>query len=66
MSAALRVGLRLGDPKVTALLATLVGRAGLFTEFSNPQLVDKVASLLDRPYTSGQTTSDLRRPRRKD
>lgn len=58
-------GLRFGDPRVMALLATLVGFAGLFTGFSNRQLVDKVASLLDRPYTSRQATYDLRRLRRK-
>jgi hypothetical protein len=58
-------GLRFGDPRVMALLAALVGFTHLLAGFSNRQLVDRVATLLDVPYSSRQATYDLRRLRRK-
>lgn len=58
-------GLRFGDPRVMALLATMVGFACLISGFSNRQLIETVATLLNRPYTSRQATYDLRRLRRK-
>lgn len=58
-------GLRFGHPRVVALLAALVGFGHLFAGFTNRQLVDLVAPLLDGPYTTRQATYDLRRLSRK-
>jgi hypothetical protein len=58
--------LRFGDPRVTALLAAIVGFCHLVTGFDNKTLTNLMASLLDNPYTSRQATYDLRRLRRKD
>ena len=58
-------GLRIGDPRVMAILAALVGFAHLLADFANRQLVELVAALLDAPYTARQATYDLRRLRRK-
>jgi hypothetical protein len=58
-------GMRFGDPRVMAVLAALVGFCHLVAGFSNRQLVDLVAALLDGTYTSRQATYDLRRLIRK-
>jgi len=59
-------GLRFGEPRVMALLAALAGFSHLVAGFTNHQLAERVAALLDAPYTSRQATYDLRRLRRKD
>ena len=48
-----------------AILAALVGFCFLIRGFTNRQLVERVAGLLQSPYTSRQATYDLRRLRRK-
>ena len=58
-------GFRFGDPRVTALFAALVGFCFLLTGFTNGQLVERVAALLNAPYTARQATYDLRRLKRK-
>jgi hypothetical protein len=58
-------GLRFGDRRVMALMAATVGFTHLIAGFDNPALVERVAALLDQPYTSRQATYDLRRLRRK-
>jgi len=57
--------LAFGDPRVMALLASLVRFSHLLAGFTNRDLVDLVASLWDQPYSSRQATCDLRRLRRK-
>ena len=57
--------LRFGDPRVMAVLASLVGFCHLVEGFSNRQLVQQTAALLDAPYTTRQATYDLRRLKRK-
>jgi hypothetical protein len=47
------------------LLAALVRFSHVLVGFTNRELVDLVASLLDQPYSSRQATYDLRRLRRK-
>jgi hypothetical protein len=58
-------GLRFGDPRVMAILASLVGFCHLVAGFTNGQLVDRVSALMNAQYTSRQATYDLRRLRRK-
>ena len=58
-------GLRFGDPRVMAVLAATVGFTHLLAGFDNRALADRVAALLDQPYTSRQASYDLRRLRRK-
>src|SRR5439155_16541532 len=58
-------GLRFGDPRVMALLASLVGFCYLVAGFTNGQLVERVSALMNAPYRSRQATYDLRRLRRK-
>lgn len=58
-------GLRFGDPRVMALLGALVGHGHLIAGFTNRMLRDRVAVLLDQPYSSRQAMYDLRRLRRK-
>jgi len=58
-------GIRFGDPRTAALLASLVGFAHLIDGFTNRQLVARVSALLNGPYTPRQATYDLRRLRRK-
>jgi hypothetical protein len=58
-------GLRFGDPRVMAVLAATVGFTHLLAGFDNRALTDRVAALLDQPYTSRQASYDLRRLRRK-
>jgi len=57
--------LAFGDPRVMALLASLVRFSHVLVGFTNRELVGLVASLLDQPYSSRQATYDLRRLRRK-
>jgi hypothetical protein len=58
-------GLRFGDERVMAVLASLVGFCHLVEGFTNRQLVARTASLLDQAYTTRQATYDLRRLKRK-
>jgi hypothetical protein len=58
-------GIRFGDPRVTAVLSSLVGFCYLIDGFTNRQLVTRVQALLHGPYTPRQATYDLRRLRRK-
>jgi hypothetical protein len=57
--------LAFGDPRVMALLASLVRFSHVLVGFTNRELVDLVASLWGQPYTSHQAAYDLRRLRRK-
>jgi hypothetical protein len=58
-------GLRFGDPRAMAVLASLVGFCHLVEGFTNRQLVARTAPLLDPAYTTRQATYDLRRLKRK-
>lgn len=58
-------GLRFGDPRVMAVLSSLVGFCHLVAGFTNQQLVQLVSALLNAPYTTRQATYDLRRLKRK-
>lgn len=58
--------LRFGDPRVTALMSSIVGFCHLVAGFDNHTLTQLMASLLDTPYTNRQATYDLRRLRRKN
>ncbi|MGH8990661.1 MAG: hypothetical protein ACRDZ7_03945 [Acidimicrobiia bacterium] len=53
-------GLRFGEPRVMAVLAALAGFGHLVAGFNNHQLAERVAALLDAPYTCHRppTTSD--------
>jgi hypothetical protein len=57
--------IRFGDPRVMAVLASLVSFCHLPGGFTNRDLVDQVAPRLEVPYTSRQSTYDLRRLKRK-
>jgi hypothetical protein len=57
--------LRFGDPRVMALAAALCVLVHSVVGFTNRSLCAQVKSLLDAPYTSTQTTYDLRRLRLK-
>jgi hypothetical protein len=57
--------LRFGDPRVMAVLSTLVGFCHVAVGFTNRELVDLVGPLLGEPYTGRQATYDLRRLIRK-
>ena len=48
--------LAFGDPRVMALLASLVHFSHVLAGFTNRQLVDLVTSLWDQPYSSRQAT----------
>ncbi len=58
-------GLRFGDPRAMAILAALVGFAHLIAGFTNRELRERVAVLLEAAYSARQATYDLRRLRRK-
>jgi hypothetical protein len=58
-------GLRLGDPRVMALLAALASFAHVAGGLTNAGLCRLMTGLLAQPYTSRQATYDLRRLRRK-
>jgi hypothetical protein len=57
--------LRFGDPRVMALTGALCVLVHTVVGFTNRSLCAQVKSLLDGPYTSTQTTYDLRRLRLK-
>jgi hypothetical protein len=57
--------LRFGDPRVMALAAALCVLVHTAVGFTNRSLCAQVRSLLGGPYTSTQTTYDLRRLRLK-
>ena len=57
--------LRFGDPRVMALAASLCVLVHTVVGFTNRSLCAQVRSLLGGPYTSTQTTYDLRRLRLK-
>jgi hypothetical protein len=48
-----------------AVLSAVVGFGHLVAGFTNGQLTELVATLIDTPYTARQATYDLRRMRRK-
>ncbi|HEY1279403.1 MAG TPA: hypothetical protein VGF22_06995 [Acidimicrobiales bacterium] len=56
---------RFGDPRVMALAGALCVLVHTVVGFTNRSLCAQVKSLLDGPYTSTQTTYDLRRLRLK-
>ena len=58
-------GLRFGDRRVMAVMSAAVGFSHLIAGFDNRRLTERVATLLDQPYTGRQATYDLRRLRRK-
>lgn len=58
-------GLRFGEPRVMALLASLVGFCHILAGFRNRELVPRVSALLGEAYTTRQATYDLRRLKRK-
>jgi hypothetical protein len=58
-------GLRFGDPRVVAVLTTIVGFCYLLDGFTNAQLTERVRGLRSVPYPSRQGTYDLRRLKRK-
>jgi hypothetical protein len=58
-------GLRVGDPRVMALLAAISSFSHVVGGLTNAGLTTLVGALLDRPYTSRQASYDLRRLRRK-
>jgi hypothetical protein len=49
-------GLRFGDPRVVALLGTLVAFSHLIDGFTNRQLAERTGQLLAAPYTSRHAT----------
>lgn len=57
--------LRFGDPRVMAVLGSLVGFCHVAVGFSNRDLIPLVGALLRQSYTARQATYDLRRLRRK-
>ncbi|MFQ5505721.1 MAG: hypothetical protein ACE5F1_13125 [Planctomycetota bacterium] len=58
-------GLRFGNQRVLAVMASTVAFSFVFEGFTNRQLVERVSALLGRDYTARQATNDLRRFRRK-
>ena len=60
-----REPLRFGDQRVMAILAALVGFCHVVGGFTNGQLVERTAALINASYTSRQATYDLRRLKRK-
>jgi hypothetical protein len=57
--------LAFGDPRVMAILASLVHFSHVPAGFTNRQLVDLMVRLSGQPDSSRQATYDLRRLRRK-
>jgi hypothetical protein len=58
-------GLRFGDDRTMAVLASLVGFCHLVEGFANRHLTERACALLGTPYTNRQATYDLRRLKRK-
>jgi hypothetical protein len=57
--------LRFGDPRVMAVLGSLVGFCHVAVGFANRDLIPLVGALSREPYTARQATYDLRRLIRK-
>ena len=57
--------LRFGDRRVMAVLASLVRFSFVVEGFTNGQMVEHTARLLNKTYTNRQATYDLRRLKRK-
>ena len=57
--------LRFGESRVMAIFAGLVGFSNLIKGFTNRQMVERTAALMNASYTSRQATYDLRRLKRK-
>jgi hypothetical protein len=57
--------LRFGDPRVMAVLGSLVGFCHVAVGFANRDLIPLVGALSRQPYTARQATYDLRRLIRK-
>jgi hypothetical protein len=57
--------LRFGDRRVMAVLSSLVGFSYVVEGFTNGQMVEHTARLLNEHYTTRQATYDLRRLKRK-
>jgi hypothetical protein len=57
-------GLRVGDPRVMALLAAISCFEHVLGGLTNASLTALVGALLDRPYSSRQASYDLRRLKR--
>ena len=57
--------LRFGDPRVMAVLGSLVGFCHVAVGLTNRDLMQLVGALSQEPYTSRQATYDLRRLIRK-
>ena len=53
-------GLRFDDPRVMAVLASLVGFCHIVAGFTNRKLVELVSLLINASYTNRQATYDLR------
>ena len=58
-------GLRFGDPRTMALLASVAAFAHVFSGLTNKALRAQMGALWQRGYTSAQATYDLRRLRLK-
>lgn len=58
-------GLRFGDPRVMAVLSSLVGFCHTVAGFTNRELTEQVGALLQQPYNARKATYDLRRLKRK-
>ena len=58
-------GLRFGDRRVMAVLASLVRFSYVVQGFTNGQMVEHTSRLLNETYTNRQATYDLRRLKRK-
>lgn len=58
-------GLRLGDPRVMALLSSIAAFGHVISGLTNPGLRQHMASRWSPDYTSAQATYDLRRLRLK-
>jgi hypothetical protein len=58
-------GLRFGEPRARALLASIVAFRHVVGGLTNPGLVTSMRALLDPAYSTRQATYDLRRLRRK-
>jgi hypothetical protein len=58
-------GIRFGDGRAMAVLASVIDFRHLVSGFSNRDLVANTAALLIKPYTTRQATYDLRRLKRK-
>ena len=58
-------GIRFGDPRAMAVLASVIDFRHLLRGFTNQELAANTSALLNQPYTARQATYDLRRLKRK-